>query len=217
MKKSSVILCTGQYGSWAHAFMLRRAGFDVQVVDIFDDQPRAHKPGWKELACAHTREWGGSLLGNLSERMTIADFEGALTRAFFLRAERFYLVAYGVGSDAALSFLQGGASRENVTGAILFYPHMKMEAAGFHRISPRADVQLLFGANDEVTTVDRARGIASNFKQVTVHLFPGGYGFGSVLIRGSAFPIPNQYFSLLAAREAREHLKSVLNIWSSAE
>lgn len=215
--KSSVILCTGQYTGWRRAAWFQKLGFDVQNVDVFVDQSRVQKPRWRDWNEARTRKWGFSILKALNAQLVAAAFEGALARGDYFHSEKFYVVGYGAGSDCALSFLEDGRSREQISGAILFYPHLEKGRSGFHRISSRINIQLLFGEADNIGTIRRAEAIVNNFKQVTFHRFSGNYGFANAFIRGNLFPIPNLSFSPVGAKEAHEHARQVLLKWSSAE
>ncbi len=210
--QSSIVLCTGLYTSLLRAQKYRLNGFNVQPVDIYEDQSRVGKPRMEDTAQAWTREWSLGTMGYFHTASFYACLEGAMTRAELLKMHRIYLVGFGVAADYALTYAQKGISRGSVRGVIAYYPHFVLEDVA--KISLSVPTLLIYGAGDDGQILARARELASAHENITLKIFPGKYGFANAFMRGHYVPLPNRSYHLKSSWEAAKYEKETLKQWN---
>ncbi len=191
------------------------SGFNVQPVDMYEDQSRVGKPRMEDIAQAWTREWSLGAMGYLHATLLYASFEGAVARAEWLKMKKIYLVAFGSAADYALSYAQKGISRESVHGVIAYYPPFVLEDMA--KISFFVPTLLIYGAGDDEQILGRARELANAHENITLKIFPGKYGFANAFIQGNYLPLPNRSYHLKSSREAGKYVNETLKQWSLAK
>ncbi|HBF67530.1 MAG TPA: hypothetical protein DDW36_03855 [Candidatus Magasanikbacteria bacterium] len=198
-----IVLLPSLFGTslsfWWHWLLLKLAGYQVAVVDIYRGQ-KFKRPFFLKIVTKPPAERDllvDELMARLNENVVLTGITAAVTR-LKQGCGRVFIIGYGIGGTFGLKWAE--TQGDTLTGIVAYYPHL-VYPMGFpaNRVPPNFDkingncpIVIFFGKNDHVTQHSRmcAEELQRRHPTVSLSVLPrAGHAFADWAIQW-CFPNP---------------------------